>query len=517
LREHTYISALLLVAILGAVAHFSFGFSHSDLSGHAWGSDDAYISYRYAQNFVDGHGLVFNPGEKVEGYTNLLYTLIAAIFISINPNMVYIGCFSFNILAYIATLLLFYWYLRNITDENRAKIGFLILCATPVMWAWHASGLEMSSVLFVQLAIFIIADLIARKYSNRLFVLYGCLVAMVIFLRADGFVFAFLSSMILFRRKNYRCFVLAVIIIVAFTLIYIAARYSYYGDILPNTYYVKVSGSPLQRLESAAYQLFGMFKKNAFFLYIIPIIFGAFQVINKLRTTNLFSIEDIPLIPFISLALLAYWVYVGGDVYYERFLLLLIPLSIIYIVSTLPPKWYLTIMFCFLILQFVSFTFDQRFNYHINKYDRWVDLGKFLANKHPQNTLAIDAAGKVPFYSRLPTLDMYGLNNRYIGKKPATFFFVGHNKYDPDYIFEQQPDLIAAWGSKSLNLGCGITKDRYVSNGYTLKYVVNSSVNIKPQNIIDVTGFGMEKIKSLYEESYTYFVISKEGLTGVHF
>jgi len=77
--------------------------------------------------------------------------------------------------------------------------------------------------------------------------------------------------------------------------------------------------------------------------------------------------------------------------------------------------------------------------------------------------------------------------------------------------------LIAAWGSKSLDLGCGITKDRYVSKGYNLKYVVNSSVNIKPQNIIDVTGFGMEKIKSLYEEGYTYFVISREGLTGVHF
>ena len=41
-------------------------------------ADDAYISYRYAQNLVDGHGLIFNVGERVEGYSNLLWTLIVA-------------------------------------------------------------------------------------------------------------------------------------------------------------------------------------------------------------------------------------------------------------------------------------------------------------------------------------------------------------------------------------------------------------------------------------------------------
>ena len=37
--------------------------------------DDAYISFRYAQNLLDGHGLVFNPGDPVEGYSNLLWVL----------------------------------------------------------------------------------------------------------------------------------------------------------------------------------------------------------------------------------------------------------------------------------------------------------------------------------------------------------------------------------------------------------------------------------------------------------
>jgi hypothetical protein len=38
--------------------------------------DDAYISYRYAQNALSGDGLVFNAGERVEGYTNFLWVLL---------------------------------------------------------------------------------------------------------------------------------------------------------------------------------------------------------------------------------------------------------------------------------------------------------------------------------------------------------------------------------------------------------------------------------------------------------
>ena len=41
--------------------------------------DDAYISFRYARNLVEGHGLVYNVGEYVEGYTNFAWTLLIAV------------------------------------------------------------------------------------------------------------------------------------------------------------------------------------------------------------------------------------------------------------------------------------------------------------------------------------------------------------------------------------------------------------------------------------------------------
>ncbi len=41
--------------------------------------DDSYISYRYARNFARGLGLVYNAGERIEGYTNFLYTVLLGV------------------------------------------------------------------------------------------------------------------------------------------------------------------------------------------------------------------------------------------------------------------------------------------------------------------------------------------------------------------------------------------------------------------------------------------------------
>src|SRR5262245_10478837 len=49
-------------------------------------NDDAFISYRYAKNWVDGHGLVFNPGERVEGYTNFLWTVLIGVFVKLGAD-----------------------------------------------------------------------------------------------------------------------------------------------------------------------------------------------------------------------------------------------------------------------------------------------------------------------------------------------------------------------------------------------------------------------------------------------
>ncbi len=64
--------------ILWSVLLFQLGFavwSGWDATRQRWLSDDAFISFRYAKNWSEGHGLVYNVGESVEGYTNLLWTV----------------------------------------------------------------------------------------------------------------------------------------------------------------------------------------------------------------------------------------------------------------------------------------------------------------------------------------------------------------------------------------------------------------------------------------------------------
>ena len=50
--------------------------------------DDAYISYRYARNLARGLGLVYNEGERIEGYTNFLWTVLlgAGIKLGLDPE-----------------------------------------------------------------------------------------------------------------------------------------------------------------------------------------------------------------------------------------------------------------------------------------------------------------------------------------------------------------------------------------------------------------------------------------------
>ena len=65
LRPPPIVTGCLAVSLLLLLVHALF---------YKFLTDDAYISFRYAANLVDGHGLVFNPGfERVEGYTNFLW------------------------------------------------------------------------------------------------------------------------------------------------------------------------------------------------------------------------------------------------------------------------------------------------------------------------------------------------------------------------------------------------------------------------------------------------------------
>src|ERR1700694_476045 len=70
----------LLVLILALVDFYS-------RAKPAIGVDDANIFFRYAHNIARGHGFVFNPGgERVEGFTSLLWVLVCAFFFKLSAH-----------------------------------------------------------------------------------------------------------------------------------------------------------------------------------------------------------------------------------------------------------------------------------------------------------------------------------------------------------------------------------------------------------------------------------------------
>lgn len=104
--------------------------------------DDAYISYRYASNLVNGQGLVFNTGEYVEGFTNLLWTLIMAapeaLGFPVYLFAVFLGA-SFGLLALVGT-----WLICRQLGSSRwgAATAVVILGLYPDFWLVTANGLE---------------------------------------------------------------------------------------------------------------------------------------------------------------------------------------------------------------------------------------------------------------------------------------------------------------------------------------------------------------------------------------
>src|SRR5580658_7157329 len=77
--KHREISVLIVVLGLWS-AYFVNRSASVGIEGKTYHTlfDNAMVSMRYALNLVQGHGLVWNAGEYVEGYSNPLYTLMMA-------------------------------------------------------------------------------------------------------------------------------------------------------------------------------------------------------------------------------------------------------------------------------------------------------------------------------------------------------------------------------------------------------------------------------------------------------
>ena len=208
--------------------------------------DDAYIPLRYAKNLLAGHGLVFNVGERVEGFTNLTWTLLSTgiLHMGLDPitTLKIVGLICALLTTWIC-LLIFGYYAPG-------RPGFLWLLAfliggAPCIVSWSVGGME--TMLF---ALLLSATFYAylRAQSLAGWPVWPLLALLATMTRPEGLlivpilvIHSLLSASPEGHPQAQRASLSCVVLLGAL----VVWRVSYYGDILPNTYYAKVAGGGL--------------------------------------------------------------------------------------------------------------------------------------------------------------------------------------------------------------------------------------------------------------------------------
>jgi hypothetical protein len=205
----------------------------------AWLCDDAYISFRYVRNLVEGRGLVFNPGERVEGYTNFLWVLeLAAIWkaFGIRPEA---ACTVLSLFYTAGTVALTaVLALRTPFRERRFAVALgalLLLAASHTFAIWATSGLETRQfTFFVLLAA---ACLFAER--PRLVLASLALAAAESTRPEANLLFACAVGWLVLDRRRVRDVAVFAAPFAAIVGAHFLWRLGYYGDLWPNTYYAK--------------------------------------------------------------------------------------------------------------------------------------------------------------------------------------------------------------------------------------------------------------------------------------
>ncbi len=224
--------------------------------------DDAFITFRYAENLANGHGLVFNPGgEAVEGYSNFLWLLVLALFYKIGlPTYLTAKCVG--LIAAVATGTGLFWYFKDDEHSLRWLAGPLFLVYPPLVF-WALSGLELGLHTLI-LTLTVLAALRRSRWTYAL-------IPLLVLSRPEGAPIAvvllgsMLVSDILNKRMDVSFYVISFAVAAASFGALTLFRIEAFGYPFPNTYYAKTQQ-----------QLFGFDLLFEFLVRFLPLTLAAF-------------------------------------------------------------------------------------------------------------------------------------------------------------------------------------------------------------------------------------------------
>lgn len=445
-------------------------------------TDDAYISFVYSRNLAEHGQLVFNLGEKpVEGYTNFLWTVLLAGLLKLGWLPERASVF-FGIACAIGSMIASAWLMFRLRG-GRAWSGWdavpaLFLAAVPGYACWSSGGLETQMFTFfltLGVALYLAppkGDSATGEPPLRLSsALFFGLAALT---RPEGNLFFSLTLLhrglgnLYFRRRirPTRNEWMFVAVFAALVVPHFVWRRMYYGWWLPNTFYIKSSGGAGAATWGRGFYYLQRYAE-AFLIPAFALLPLASLYRRREAGTNRFY-------GYAALVLPAFWLYVasvGGDFMgLFRFALPVVPLLLVAAALGLRAviaPWaekrpvIAPVMVAGALLLYLGYaTSVDRKAIAIGS-DNGIDtpgylkyytddraaIGKwFGANAQPDDYAAVGGAGAQVYFSKLRSLDCFGLSDEYIAHQVRPVDTrPGHQKYAPlDYQLSKKPTIITS-------------------------------------------------------------------------
>jgi len=439
--------------------------------------DDGFIYFRYAQNFAEGKGLIWNPGEIIDGFSNVLWIFLLSIGFKFGFEPI-IYSQILGIIFFGFTLLYLYKSTSLINDDVLLNLLILLVFGSNYTVSAFATGgvdTHMQTSIITAAMYCLLKAGLSDDFSYKNLLTLSIVLGFAFVVRMDSAIIIVIILptvlFLLFKNKQKPSKFISIVIPSAIIAnVFLSARLHYFGDIFPNVFYAKANVKTY--LDMGIRYLCAFYKSYHLYLLLIAIIFLLVRYLLKNRS----HLKKEIIFPLITAGLVfilwhIYIIKINGDYMEFRIMVPCLPFLMIVSSSLFKTIDRGKIAVVLMLILLTANNFIVAYNDHSEKslakfdetgympisslnfylYDHgfnWIDIGKTLGKKFQYRQdiiLATIPAGAIPFYSKLFTIDLLGLNDKWIAHngpivKPR---IPGHSKFaSEEYILKRNTNLI---------------------------------------------------------------------------
>ncbi len=425
--------------------------------------DDDFICMRYGRSFLSGDGLVFNPGQVVEGFTAPLWVMILAVGMAVGLDPVHVSVIvSALACGLIVASVGVAW--QTLRPRSAWPVPAILVATSPALAFHGAAGLG-TTLLAGLLALWFALGLRAEA-RGQVPTASALVLALACLLRQEAALFALPFALGPGRSRPDRDRWAPGWIPLAALALWTSLRVAYYGRFLPMTYGVKKLpvGEDLRR----GVEYFGV---STIVCGMGVFLLGSFLILCKKRCSDepLRGSNGMLRSALVGLVLhTLYVIWVGGDyVALARFFVPSLPLAMVLAclgVSLASTRMGGARRFVLWLLTCLAVAFPQALQFRLpfasllddhcrpylgllHRFDeqRWEALGRHFREVAPPDCrVALSPIGAFGWYSELEIVDILGLTHSAAASRRPDLRveLKGHHRSDGAWVLGQEPDYI---------------------------------------------------------------------------